>query len=262
MTEGAGVAGSERLSGEELAKLLALLKEVDSVELKLTVPESLRRPAVEALDIDPLDAYFRQVYFFDTPELTLDRAGVVVRARRSQGRPNDSVVKLRPVDPAQLPPDLRKSPDFVVEVDAMATGHVCSGSYKGTLEGDVVRQVAKRDSAVRKLFNKGQRAFYSEHAPEGIALDDLSVLGPINVAKVKFAPTGYDRRVVAEVWFYPDGSRIIELSTKCMPTEAFNVVAETRAFLYERGLQATGEQQTKTRTALEFFSKELTSSGD
>jgi hypothetical protein len=181
----------------------------------------------------------------------------VVRAPRRLGRPHDSVVKLRPVDPAQLPAGLRKSPDFVVEVDAMATGHVCSGSYKGTLAGDVVRQVAKGDSAVRKLFSKEQRAFYSAHAPEGIALDDLSILGPITVAKVKFAPTGYDRRIVAEVWFYPDGSRIIELSTKCAPTETFNVVAETRAFLYERGLQATGEQQTKTRTALEFFSKEL-----
>ena len=40
-------------------------------------------------------------------------------------------------------------------------------------------------------------------------------------------------------------------------TEAFEVAAETRAYLYERGIDLLGEQQTKTRTALEFFSKEL-----
>ena len=39
------------------------------------------------------------------------------------------------------------------------------------------------------------------------------------------------RRLVAELWLYPDGSRILELSTKCRPSEPFQVAAETRAFL-------------------------------
>jgi hypothetical protein len=59
------------------------------------------------------------------------------------------------------------------------------------------------------------------------------------------------------VWLYPDGSRILELSTRCTTTEAFEVAAEARAFLTERGVELGGEQQTKTRTALEFFAKEL-----
>ena len=63
--------------------------------------------------------------------------------------------------------------------------------------------------------------------------------------------------MVAELWLYPDGSRILELSTKCAPAEAFQVAAETRAYLTERGVSLSGEQQTKTRTALEFFSSEL-----
>ena len=58
---------------------------------------------------------------------------------------------------------------------------------------------------------------------------------------------------------YPDGSRILELSTKCLPTEAFQVAAEARAFLHDRGVDLTGEQQTKTATALNFFSEELRS---
>jgi hypothetical protein len=59
------------------------------------------------------------------------------------------------------------------------------------------------------------------------------------------------------MWLYPDGARIFELSTKCLPTEAFQVATETRVYLGERGVDLSGEQQTKTRTALEFFAGEL-----
>src|SRR4051794_20594487 len=86
-------------SDEQLAELLALIKDSDSVELKLTVPEPLQRSTFAALGLDPLSAQIRQVFFFDTPELALNKAGVVVRARRMQGKGGDSVVKLRPVVP-------------------------------------------------------------------------------------------------------------------------------------------------------------------
>jgi hypothetical protein len=80
--------------------------------------------------------------------------------------------------------------------------------------------------------------------------------------KLKFSPSGYDRKLVAELWLYPDGSRILELSTKCAPTEAFEVAAETRAFLASQGVDLTGEQQTKTKTALDFFSRNLKATAD
>ena len=90
-------------------------------------------------------------------------------------------------------------------------------------------------SPCSKLFTKGQRAFFTEHAPEGIELDDLSILGPMNVLKLKFAPKGFGRRLVAELWLYPDGTRILELSTKCLPAETFQVAAEAKAFLGDSG---------------------------
>jgi hypothetical protein len=83
------------------------------------------------------------------------------------------------------------------------------------------------------------------------------VLGPINVFKLKFTPEKLRRRMVAELWLYPDGERILELSTKCLPGEGIQVAGETRAFLAERRIDLYGEQQTKTRTALEYFSRAL-----
>ena len=245
-----------RLSDADVAKVMGLIKGSDTVELKLTVPESEHSGTVGALDMDPLDAQIRQVFFFDTPDLTLYEHGVVARARRVQRKGDDSVVKLRPVVPSQLPGRVRKLPEFGVEVDAMPGGFVCSGSMKG-VPGQDVRETLLGQRRKSKLFSKAQQAFYSEHAPEGIELDDLSILGPIFVLKLKYAPKAFDRRLVAEMWLYPDGSRILELSTKCLPGEAFQVAAEARAFLAGKGVDLGGEQETKTRKALEFFSKRL-----
>jgi hypothetical protein len=247
----------KHLTAEQLSEVLKLAAESDTVELKLTVPEAQRRSTLDALQIDPLDAQIRQVVFFDNPDLELNQAGVVVRARRVQGGQADSVVKLRPVVPEALADDVRQDPSFGVEVDAMPGGFVCSASFKGKLGTVDVKEVLAGHRPIRKLFSKGQRAFFAQHAPEGFDLDGLTALGPINVFKVKFAPEGLRRKMVGEMWFYPDGSRIVELSTKCLPGEAFQVAAETRAFLSDRGVDLAGEQQTKTRTALEFFSAEL-----
>lgn len=245
------------LNDQELPSLLGLIKGADSVELKLSVPLTARSKAGAALGVDPLDGQIRQVYFFDTPDLALNKAGVVVRARRVQQRGDDSVVKLRPVVPADLPADLRASPNFGVEVDAMPGGFVCSGSMKYALGTTDVKQAVAGAQPIRKLFSKKQRALYAAHAPEGLALDDLSILGPVLVLKVKFAPKDYGRKLVAELWFYPDNSMLLELSTKCAPAEAFQIAAELRAFLTAQEIDLSGEQQTKTKKALQFFSRQL-----
>jgi hypothetical protein len=242
------------VSDEELPRLLALIKDSDSVELKLTVPAHDQRKVIGALSLDPLQAQIRQVVFFDTPDLALNARGLVVRARRVQKRGDDSVVKLRPVVPAELPEEFRRSPNFFVEVDAMPGGFVCSGSMKAALGTDEpVRGALVGKRPIRKLFSKDQRALYAAHAPEGLALDDLTMLGPIFVLKLKFAPKALARRVVAELWLYPDNAMILELSTKCLPGEAFEVAAQMRAYLTERGVDLAGEQATKTRRALESF---------
>jgi hypothetical protein len=240
-------------SGEELTKLLALIREADSVELKLTVPETDQRSAATALGLDPLQAQIRQIYFFDTPELALDKQGVVVRARRIQGRPGDSAVKLRPVVPGELPAKLRRSGSFRVEVDALPGGYVCSAALKGALRPTDVPRAVAGELPLRKLFSKEQRAFYAAHVEGGPALDDLTTLGPIFVLKLRVTPVELNRRLVAEMWLYPDGSRILELSTRCETGEAFQVAAELGAFLTSRGIDLSGEQETKTRKALDYF---------
>jgi hypothetical protein len=217
------------LTDEQLGEMMRLVHGADTVELKLTLPENSARSAAAALGIDALDAQIRQVYFFDTPELALSASGVVVRVRRVAGKGDDSVVKLRPVVPEDLPSRLRKTEGFGVEVDAMPGGFVCSASMKGTVSKPGVRATL------------------------------LAVLGPVFVLKMRKVPKELGRRLVAEVWLYPDGSRVLELSTKCLPTEALDVAAQSREYLIERGVDLHADQAAKTKRALEFFTSELVS---
>jgi hypothetical protein len=252
------MAPRRAIKDEDLEAMLALSSGADSIELKLTVPEQGHRSAIEALGLDPLDAQIRLVCFFDTPDLRLNRQGVIVRARRVQGREDDSVVKLRPVVPDELPAQLRAAPEMVVELDAMPGGYVCSASMKARLKGAAgVKKRLRGKRATSKLFTKPQRRFYEQHAPADLALDDLEVLGPIFVLKLNSTPAGFGRKLCTELWLYPDGSRILELSTKCAPAEMFQVAAEARGFLGGSGIDLSGRQQTKTKTALQQFSKAL-----
>jgi hypothetical protein len=256
------VAAPGKLISDELLELRRLVKGSDSIELKLTIPSDSYRSAAKALGFDALDAQIRQVFFLDTPDLDLNAAGVVVRARRIQGRDHDSVVKLRPVDPADLPESLRRTEGFGVEVDALPGGYVCSASLKNTLPPTAITASFDGDLPRRKLFSKAQRRFFADHAPDELTLDDLSVLGPIFVLKVKTVPASFSRKLVGEVWLYPDGSRVVELSTKCLPGEGLDTALELRELLTDAGIDVGGEQQTKTKTALQFFSAELRQAQD
>jgi hypothetical protein len=108
---------------------LHLVKNAKSIELKASVPMGQHQHMVLGLGLDPVESQPRHVYFFDTADQALNRAGLIVRARRRPGGRADTVIKLRPVDPAMIDAELKRSEAFKVEVDAMPGGFfVCSAS--------------------------------------------------------------------------------------------------------------------------------------
>jgi len=253
----AGQATEPALSRDQVDQVLTILRDVDSLELKLVAPADTHRATIGKLGVDPIDAEIRQVYFFDTPDLDLNKAGLVVRARRIAGGAGDTVVKLRPVNPAALGKELRRSESFKTEVDAVPGGFVCSGSFKGRCKAQEVRDAVAGEMPLDRLFSKEQRAFYRAHAPKGIELKSLATFGPTFVLKVRVWVKQLDRRLVVELWLFPDGSRNLEISAKASPAEAFQFAAELKKFLADRGIELTGNQQSKTRAAMEFFAPEV-----
>ena len=249
--------GAAELSRDQISEVMKILKDVGSVEIKLVAPIHTHRATIAKLGIDPIETEIRQVYFFDTPNLDLNKAGVVVRARRIQGGTGDTVVKLRPVDPAEIDRELRRSASFKTEIDVVPGGFVCSGSFKGRCTAQEAKDAVGGKMPLDALFSKEQRAFYSKHAPKGVALRSLETYGPTFVLKARKWIKRLDRRLVVEMWLFPDGSRNLEISVKSEPSEAFQVAQEAKEFFKDIGIGLSADQQTKTRAAMQFFQPEV-----
>ena len=95
------------------------------------------------------------------------------------------------------------------------------------------------------------------HAPSGLAIDDLSVLGPLFVLKLKLPKKTFSRRIVVEMWLYPDGSRILELSTKCLPDEGLAIASRSGSSSKERASRYRASSRPRPRQRSKFFSAEL-----
>src|SRR3954454_3667129 len=237
---------------KDLREILEKLADVGTVELKMNVPPD-QRMGLRKLSIDALKGKIREVVFFDTPDLTLFNAGVAIRGRRTQGRDDDTVAKLRPCMPSELAAPFRKSPNLKVEMDVTRRSHVVSASMKGVRPLGSVTDVLAGRLTLEKLLSKEQRAFLDGRLPDGVGFSDLVPLGPTFVIVVKAMPEGFAHKLTIEQWHFPGQVPLVEMSTKAVPAEVFSVGREVTEFLAQHGLTPTGEQEPKTRKALSFF---------
>ena len=79
--EAAAPDTAERLSDADAARVLELLRDADTVELKTSVPAQAQGAAIAGLPLDPVEAQPRQVFFFDTPDLALDKVGLLAKEK-------------------------------------------------------------------------------------------------------------------------------------------------------------------------------------
>lgn len=229
-------------------RALKLTDEAERVELKVVSSERQCR----SLEIERAVAQSRRVFFLDTPDLALYRHGLVVRIRDLGDRPDDAVVKLRPIDSHTVPKWLRRKNILDVEIDAMPGQRVCSGSLKVRLGRGVVARHWNAGRPLVKLLAQPQRRLLAACGPDGLSLGDLTVFGPVEVRKHKFQPTGFDRQLSAEKWAFPDGSTVLELSTRCAVGKAPEVATHLTSILSAHGVSPSRQQMTKTEMTLRY----------
>jgi hypothetical protein len=244
------------MSAESDLQTLLSDPDITSVEIKITVlatEEELVRAHVRTEDLEPLH---RRVFFFDTRKLDLFDGGVVLRARVTRDADDDSTVKLRPVVPADIVQRWKETDGFELEVDVVGDKPVCSAKLETTQDRAEIDEVADEQRPIRKLFSEDQERLIREYKPKGVAWDGLDVLGPVDVRKWEWDPKGFPHDVTIEEWVLPDKSDFIELSIKVDPDEAIGAATSFRDLLVARELDPDGDQQAKTRWALEFFTRD------
>ena len=87
----------------------------------------------------------------------------------------------------------------------------------------------------------------------GVDWDSLTAFGPVAVRKWQFTPKDFDHEVTVEEWVLPDDSDLVEISFKTAPDDAALASEAFVAGLRRRGFDTEGDQQTKTRSALRYF---------
>jgi hypothetical protein len=220
------------------------------VEIKITVTENDEERAYEALDITNRDAVHRNIYFFDTPGLDMNKTGVVLRARAVEDDDHDSVVKIRPVNPDEVDAKWHDVNGFKIEADVVGEKVVVSASYKVKQNKDAIKKVARGKEPVSGLFSRKQKQFLAEFYHGELDLDDLTVLGPVKAQRADIERPGMAYKLTAEYWTMPDDSHLLEVSIKCPLDEAVVAREVFEAYLAGHGLDPHGAQATKTGLAL------------
>jgi hypothetical protein len=228
---------------------------MDAVEIKVTVRPDQELRAERAMEVNEDTAEVRVLYFYDTPHLELFNAGVALRARLVKGDDDDSTVKFRPVEAAKISPDWKKLKGFKLEADCVGDRVVCSASLTALQGRDEIDDVAKGKRAIDKLFSKDQERFLSEFYKGPVDFGKLRVMGPIRVLRWKLKHKDFPHDLTLEEWRLPDGNDLVEVSIKTSPENAQQAQKDFDIHLRELGLDPEGAQETKTRTALEYFAK-------
>jgi hypothetical protein len=218
-------------------------------ELKVMVDEYWIDDVRDDLGLDEDLAQERDVWFYDSAELALLDAGVILRARNVHGDDDDSTVKIRPLAAEDVDPAWFQQSGFKCELDAGLTTAVSSCSLTTTQDEDEIEEVADGDRDIDSLFSSEQEDFLAEHGPD-VDWDQLVAFGGIDALVWKLESDALPDKMTAEHWVLP-GGEMLELSVKVPADEAEDSMDQLLAWLADRDVPLSAEQDSKTRRALE-----------
>jgi hypothetical protein len=222
-----------------------------SVELKVTLPPAQVPAAITKFKLADAKATRRDVWFYDTPALELFGKGVILRARKTKDGADDSTVKRRPLTAADISRDWLGLAGFKCEEDRVGTKSAPSCSFTTRQDDGEIDEVASGDRALDKLFSADQERWLSTGTT--LRWSRWKALGPVKAKVWKLSVRGFKPPITAEHWSLPDGTVLLELSTKVTASVADQAGRDFEALLKARGFDTRGNQETKTRVALEYF---------
>jgi hypothetical protein len=175
---------------------------------------------------------------------------VILRAREIDGEPDDSTVKLRPFELTDLASQFRALEGLKCELDTLPDASTPSCSLKVEQASGEIAAVGRGERAIDKLFSSEQEAMVAAYGP-AIAWSQLVALGPIRARVWTLRSAELLDKATAELWYMPDGTQTLELSMKVDTDDAELGMEQLIDFVEARGLGLDGEQESKTRRALE-----------
>lgn len=228
-----------------------------AVEIKLSIRPEQIGLAKQKLGLRDSIAADREVWFYDTAELELFDQGVILRGRSKVDDEDDTTVKLRPMAADDVAAEWFALDGFKCEIDRTLDKSVSSCSLTVIQDEGELEDVADGERDIDKLFSTEQEELLAAHAPTEVAWDALLPLGPVKAQVWKVKPKTFGSKLTVELWQLPDSSRLLEVSLRATPDQADDELASLASYLGSRGFDVGGQQETKTRAALEYFAATL-----
>jgi hypothetical protein len=214
------------------------------VEVKVLISDEHWAKLKEHIPMD-VDDKKREVWFLDTPKLSLKQQEVVLRARINlKKKEAESTAKWRRwVSPFVPVRDAwEQLPGFKSEIDASLTDGVPAWSItEEDLEENLFRSVVAGEKRVLEFFNKQQQQLVESAWPL-LPWNKLKALGPITSVKWEVS-----EGVVIERWTVGEES-VIEVSKRGQYQDV--VLGEIREWLIADGIKAEALEGGKTAWAL------------
>jgi hypothetical protein len=226
------------------------------VEVKEMIAAGDVERAADALHLSPSKAERREVYFYDTADLELFDAGLILRTRKVIDGADDSTVKMRPLQANEVSKGWFDLEGFKCEIDQTAGKAIPSCSLTIRQDQGEIDEVAQGTRSVDKLYSSEQELFASSYCPVEPDWGGLQVLGPVDALVWKVKSSKLSGPMTAERWELPNGTVILEVSMKAPQSEAAAVQAELERYLGGKGLSIDNDQETKTRAVLQYYASQ------
>jgi len=214
------------------------------VEVKVLISDNHWTRIKERMPED-VDEKKRDVWFFDTSDLSLINREIVLRARVNRKRnKTESTAKWRRwVSPfAPVRDAWEQLPGFKAEIDASLSEGVPAWSVTDKdLEENLFRAVVEGELRVQKLFNKQQQLLVQSAWPL-LPWDELIAWGPIESVKWEVR-----KGVTIERWTVGEES-VVEISKRGQFQDL--ALGEIREWLSVDGIEAEALEGGKTAWAL------------
>jgi len=222
-------------------------------EIKMLVQRDKVPEAMAALKLTESGNKHYRIFFVDTADFRLNRAGLILRLRDKGKVKIESTVKFRPEDPSK-PIDQKWLPKLAREPEwHVGKGEHLSYSLEQELPGtELLRKPADNLAA---LLSAEQKAFFKLVMNEEFDPAKLKVFGPIASEIWEWdEPAVGDKEVSAELWKLGN-EQIFELSRKTKPDDLKKKAKHFEKAFQKKGVAADPNPESKTRKALEYYSK-------
>lgn len=223
----------------------------ERAEIKLLVQHDKIAGAMSTLKLAAPATKNYQIYFIDTADLRLNKAGLILRLRDKGKGKTETTVKFRPEDPAK-PIDDKSLPNLARETEFLVgKGSNLSYSLEQEIAGtELLRKPADNLAA---LFSAEQKAFFKLVMNEEFDPAKLRVFGPIAAQIWERDDPAVGDKVSAELWKLVD-KQIFELSRKTKSDDLKKKAEDFEKAFQDKGISVDSDPESKTRKALEFFS--------